>query len=651
MSRPPSIFRRLIRFGPLIALGAIAGGAHLAGADTLATLAGAGLIVVVALQLTWFVLRRLLYRVSRQLALSYVLMGLLPIPMVLLLLGLTGWAAGGILAGHVYRGALEEVMHELATVAAAELGRADRLRPDETIAGAAIARYREGIKVAGHRDLPDHLPQWLATHEPDTEPIVLAAIEGRPTPFALVHGDNGASVLALWTGHSLQAELAARSGIWGRLERWEASVRPRGTMVIQVGELGFTWNDLQQWRRSAPPPLGFFSAAPDPRWWQRPLVRWADLLAVAQPLDPALADSAPRSVGVLLTASPQAVYRQVFASAAEIDLAAWAVLFLVAFLLFDVYIVAVGMAVFVIVGVSRSVNHLSTATAKVLAGDFSARIPVRRRDQLGDLQRSFNEMTSSLERLVAEAAEKESLHKELELARQVQRSLLPEALETGEGVEFAFSFEPSAAIGGDYFDILRIDQHRLAVVIADVSGHGLSAGLRMAMVKAALEMLVEQHLDARAILSRLHRMVRAQRLESGGRSMVTATLATLDLEARSLCLVNAGHVPTWVVRTDGRVEELVLPGPPLGGIGEAYGEGSVLLEPGDHVVFLSDGLVEALDHGDEPFGYERVATALHGGGAISAAEMRDRLMRAIAVHTGTRPIDDDRTLLVLRLRG
>lgn len=380
-------------------------------------------------------------------------------------------------------------------------------------------------------------------------------------------------------------------------------------------------------------------------------MRWADLLAVAQPLDPALADSAPRSVGVLLTASPQAVYRQVFASAAEIDLAAWAVLFLVAFLLFDVYIVAVGMAVFVIVGVSRSVNHLSTATAKVLAGDFSARIPVRRRDQLGDLQRSFNEMTSSLERLVAEAAEKESLHKELELARQVQRSLLPEALETGEGVEFAFSFEPSAAIGGDYFDILRIDQHRLAVVIADVSGHGLSAGLRMAMVKAALEMLVEQHLDARAILSRLHRMVRAQRLESGGRSMVTATLATLDLEARSLCLVNAGHVPTWVVRTDGRVEELVLPGPPLGGIGEAYGEGSVLLEPGDHVVFLSDGLVEALDHGDEPFGYERVATALHGGGAISAAEMRDRLMRAIAVHTGTRPIDDDRTLLVLRLRG
>ena len=129
---------------------------------------------------------------------------------------------------------------------------------------------------------------------------------------------------------------------------------------------------------------------------------------------------------------------------------------LVAFLLFDVYAAAALMAVFMIVGLSRAVNRLSRATEAVRRGDFGVRIPVRRRDQVGDLQRSFNEMAGNLETLVATAAQKESLEKELELARNLQKSLLPSDLPAGGGVEFATLFEPSAAIGGDYFDVLRL---------------------------------------------------------------------------------------------------------------------------------------------------------------------------------------------------
>ena len=159
------------------------------------------------------------------------------------------------------------------------------------------------------------------------------------------------------------------------------------------------------------------------------------------------------------------------------------------------------MAVFMIVGLSRAVNRLSRGTAAVRQGDFGVRIPVRRRDQVGDLQRSFNEMAGNLETLVATAAQKESLEKELELARDLQKSLLPSDLPAGGGVEFATLFEPSAAIGGDYFDVLRISEDELAVIIADVSGHGLSSGLRMAMLKAALLILVEETRDPEEILA------------------------------------------------------------------------------------------------------------------------------------------------------
>lgn len=641
---------RLLSAGALLALGGTALLAWAFDLQALLVLALVGLALVAVLRVGLFVLRRLLYRVSSQLGFSYFLMGVLPVPMVVLLLGIAGWAAAGILAGHVYRSSLDSLVRELQVLADAELDRGDRLRSGETLGSARLARYRDGVKVAGHRALPERLPSWLLTPREADKGVRLATVDGRPTPLALSSDGEGAAVLAVWAGLDLQAALATRSGVWARLERWESNRGKRGAVMVQVGDLGFTWSELQQWRRSQPPPLGFFDASPDPPWFRQPLVRWADLLGTARPLDEAeVTTQQPRYIGALLTATPQVVYRRVFASAGEIDLAALAVLLVVAFLLFDVYVVALGMAVFVVVGLSRAVNRLSAATGRVLEGDFTARIPVRRRDQLGALQLSFNEMSHSLERLVADTAEKERLQKELELARQVQRSLLPEALESAEGIDFASSFEPSAAIGGDYFDLFRLDRHRLGIVIADVSGHGLSAGLRMAMVKAALEMLVEQQLEPRAILARLHRMVRAQRIESGGRSMVTATLAILDLQSHRLSLVNAGHAPTWIVRGSGQVDEEVLPGPPLGGIGEAYGETCVELAPGDLVVFLSDGLIEALDARGEPFGYERITKALAGAVGKGTAEARDLLLRRIAEYTGGRPPDDDRTLLVMRI--
>src|SRR6185295_11845453 len=223
-------------------------------------------------------------------------------------------------------------------------------------------------------------------------------------------------------------------------------------------------------------------------------------------------------------------------------------------------------------------------------------------------------------------------------------SLLPSDLPAGGGVEFASLFEPSAAIGGDYFDVLRLSEDELAVVIADVSGHGLSSGLRMAMLKAALLILIEETREPEEILRRLDAVVRSNR-ES--RFFVTATLGMVDLKTGTLVLTNAGHPPTYRVRGP-EVEEILLPSSPLGGLGHRYARATLALEPGDIVVWLSDGLIEATNAAGEPFGYDAVAAVLAGTLGESAVAVRDRLLAAVERHAAGQPASDDRTLMVMR---
>jgi sigma-B regulation protein RsbU (phosphoserine phosphatase) len=302
------------------------------------------------------------------------------------------------------------------------------------------------------------------------------------------------------------------------------------------------------------------------------------------------------------------------------------------------------MAVFMIVGLSRAVNRLSRATAAIAEGDFTFRIPVKRKDQVGDLQRSFNEMAAHLSELVETAAQKEAIDKELDLARRVQRDLLPDLIESATGAEIATTFEPSAAIGGDYFDVLRRPGGKLAIVVADVAGHGLAAGLRMAMVKSAIVLLAEEEIDALGIVARLRRLLRGR---PGERGFITLAFAELTLATGELEITNAGHPPCYRVRSDGHVEEILLPGLPLGTLPGAPGSGRLRLAAGDAVVWLSDGIPECTARDGEPFGYDGVARSLAGPFA-SAEALRDRLLAGLRAHCGDAPVQDDRTLVVLR---
>lgn len=609
-----------------------------------------GFVVGFTLWLLWRLYRAFLYKVGRRLAFSYFLIGVLPIPLVLLLLAGVAYILAGFFLGHLYRDAVEEVHRELQAAARVQAGRLERDRPktpaeNPEIAFAWYQKGGDGRRIAGDARLPARWPAWVSAtaqtergfRDREKPQRFFAGPGGVSTLIGAASGEEG-GVLAMYTGN-VSREISRRSDLWVEIDR------PDDPDLVQL-EIGGKTLRLRRIRREqhAGEAEKFFKRlSRGEKYWDAPLLFWAE---VSGPhLDPATGRVLANRLNVTLNGTPRTVLRHLFSTSSEVDSAVWGSLIVFAILLFDVYLVASVMAAFMITALSLAVNRLSAATAAVRAGNFSLRIPVRRRDQLGDLQRSFNEMSADLESLVAAAAQKEVLEKELSIARDLQKSLIPSNLPIREGVEFATLFEPSAAIGGDYFDVLRLSEDELAVIIADVSGHGLSSGLRMAMVKAALLILVEETSEPEEIFRRLDRVVR------DGRAFVTATLGLIHLSTGTLRLLNAGHPPTYVIRR-GEAREILLPSSPLGGLGRTYSHETVALERGDVVVWLSDGLIEAANAEGDPFGYDTVLQTLQGfADDVSAADVRNRLLAAIERHVGSQPPGDDRTLMVMRWRG
>ncbi len=631
-------------------------------------------ITVVGGAVLWLLLlwlqRRLLWRLGRRLAFSYMLLGLLPLLLSLVLVVVAAYLLSGFFLGHLYRDAAIGLHEEIDASSEFFIEPLEMeaifdpsMLPASSVRGTALAYYRNGSRVAGDARAPEDFPVWLVQEDASDLrrdsilPPLVALPDGSATlASASARGTSG--VVAFFdpeAGDSLERRLSSQSGVWIRLGR-PGEEEGTDTAVLLFGATEFVLQPLARNRGGADREAFFESQNAS-----SPISIVG--VEIAGPLR-SFADGSPASspVSVSLAATRQIVFRHLFSASAQVDTAGWIAFFIPAFLLFDVFIGATVMAMFMILGLSRAVNRLSTATDAVQSGDFSARIPVRRKDQIGALQRSFNEMAGGLERLIAERTARRALERELEFAREVQENLIPGQGLVVEGVEFATFFEPSAAIGGDYFDILKLpgewegDRERLGVVIADVAGHGLSAGLRMAMLKAGLLTLVEEGKPARQLLPALDGLVRKASSRSKERAsaapgdrdrvFVTASLSLIDVSTGTVEMTNAGHPPAYLLR-DGEIEEILLAGSPLGAFGEDYGFRRFELAPGDVMVWLSDGFIEAADADGEVFGYERTIDSLKGS-ADSAVEVRDRILEDIRRYTEGVGADDDLTLVVMR---
>ena len=307
--------------------------------------------------------------------------------------------------------------------------------------------------------------------------------------------------------------------------------------------------------------------------------------------------------------------------------------------------------------ITGSVHELFTGTERVRLGDFRHKITIRARDQLGELADSFNSMTASIEELLRVEREKKRLEEELRIAHEIQMSLLPQGPLDFPGVSVTSVCVPAREVGGDYFDILPLDDHRLGVLIADVSGKGTSAALYMAEMKGLMLSLSRNHASPRELLITANRII-AEHLNS--RSFITMIYAIVDLRARTLTYARAGHTPL-----------LCLPGPasPTQGFQLLIPDGMVLglnLDKGemferlleeqtlpinedDIFVLFTDGISEAMNASDDCFGEARLGRIVEEHAHLPSDQLRERILREIAAFVGDAPQHDDMTMILLRI--
>ncbi len=593
-------------------------------------------------------LRRFLWRVSRRLAFSYFLFGLVPISLVLVLTLAATYIFGGYFIGHLYRDSLDDLSRDLEQGVSWNLAQLDAGRfprtPDEM--PFEIAYYKSDRRFAGSDLAPESWPDWLprtpGMARSESRPIV--AFEDGTLRLLLSARRGRYGVIAFSRGN-LDTLVSRRSGIWTEHFR----PRDRRAATVNVALFNRTYT-LKLKRDGTPEEIRDFLQADvsEPGLLDRPYLVWVSTWQPFHDLGEPATDRGD-FVYANLTASPRRMLEHLVSRSAEIDALAYLGFAALSFLIFDIYVLAALLALLMITGLSRAVNRLTDATHEMQQGNFGTRIEVRRSDQIGALQVSFNDMAANLEALVRQAARKEILEKDLSIAQELHQSLLPDHLGSPSGaLQFATHFEPSSAIGGDYFDLLQLDDQRSLLVIADASGHGISAGLRMAMVKSALQVLTERRKSSLEIFEELQDLLRKGLGRTYRRSFVTATLGLIDAQSGTLELTNAGHPPTYLLR-GGEVEEILLASSPLGALGTEFTQREVALEPGDVVVWLSDGLIEATDETEEDFGYDRLSHCLSEAPGTPEG-VREHLLRAVRAHTGDRPPEDDQTLVVMAYR-
>jgi phosphoserine phosphatase RsbU/P len=276
-------------------------------------------------------------------------------------------------------------------------------------------------------------------------------------------------------------------------------------------------------------------------------------------------------------------------------------------------------------------------------------------DQLGHLATSFNDMTGRIKHLLVEQDEKRRLEQELQIARDIQMSLLPHGALKAPGMAVAAFCAPAREVGGDYYDFLPLADGRVGMLIADVSGKGTSAALYMAELKGLMLSLSRMHTSPRALLIEANMIIK-DHLDS--RSFITMTYAVVDRTAGTLTCARAGHTPFMriaggdtrrvdVLAPDGMVLGLNLDG---GERFERYLEELTLpIAAGDVFFFFTDGVSEAMDADGECFGESRLSTFLAENAGQAPEAIRDRLVEEIAAFVQGQPQHDDITMVIVKI--
>ncbi len=343
--------------------------------------------------------------------------------------------------------------------------------------------------------------------------------------------------------------------------------------------------------------------------------------------------------------------RRIFASVGEFSSARVFQIQLLAVVFLIIELAALMIGIVLTREITRTISELYRATQFVQAGNFSHRVTIERKDQLGALGESFNSMTSSINRLIEEQKQLQRLENEISIAREVQDQLFPRGFPHVEGVEIEAICRAARSVSGDYYDFIQLDPSHVAIALGDISGKGISAALLMASLQAALRSQLltpgSEQMSTAELVGRLNKhLVR----NTGEDRFATFLVAVYDITTRKLRYTNAGHLPGFCL-SEGKSMHLDVGGMVLGILEDyPYQEGVVDVPPDAVFIAYSDGLVEPENAYGEEFGVSRLEAAAQRVRQADPRRIAMALMTAAEEWSGSPEQADDMTVIVAKLK-
>jgi sigma-B regulation protein RsbU (phosphoserine phosphatase) len=633
--------------------------------------------------------RRLLWRVRRKLIISYIFIGFIPAILIVAFFLLGGLLLFSNFSSYLLQTRLQSLTGSAAAIAsttAVEIQRSGG-RGVVSIAQrrqAAAARQFPGVSVAivpldrpcdqvspadappselrppvlagpwAHVDPPRQLPTWV-TCSGFQGLLAYANLDNAPTPSngraLAVSGDPvGRTVDLVARGivipdsptpsYAVVVDLLVNDGVRDELRR------ETGVDLTSVRSIRNTAPVLRARRPvEGPSPSTSMAAIPGVSASFPEVVDWAT------------GETRRDTVVAAMQLSIGEMYNRLVASQGSIGQGLLLVLFAIGVLFFIIQGIALLAGLALARSITGSVHELFEGTQRVRLGDFTHKIQIHARDQLGELAQSFNTMTASIEQLLIEQAEKKRLEEELRIAHEIQMSLLPQGPLGFRGLSVTTTCVPAREVGGDYFDLLPLDEDRVGVLIADVSGKGTSAALYMAEMKGLMLSLSRMHTSPRELLIQANRII-AEHLNS--RSFITMIYAVVDMRARTLTYARAGHTPLLCLPGPGAPSQdlrLLAPDGMVLGLNIDGGqmferllqEETIPIHDGDLFLLFTDGISEAMNAADDCFGETRLGEIVREHAHLPADQLRERILREIAAFVGDAPQHDDMTMILLRV--
>ncbi len=296
----------------------------------------------------------------------------------------------------------------------------------------------------------------------------------------------------------------------------------------------------------------------------------------------------------------------------------------------------------------RMTRHLAALTEgaeRLARGERDVRVPVPHGREFGRLAQTFNRMARELRADEERRLEQARMRKELEIGRRIQEELLPRAPLCAPFAEVSGVSIPAREVSGDFFNYFVLPDDQVAILIGDVSGKGVPAALLMASLQATIRARLALERDLARLVDTLDREMDSSEPLA---PYFTLFLAVLDGRNGRLRYVNGGHNTQFVVHRES-VERLSSTGRPPGlYAGGGYEQRAVELREGDALFLFTDGLVEAEDESDQPFGAERLEALLRLHVGLDLGSLMARIAAAVRDHRGPLEARDDATMVALR---